>query len=176
MIIIASISIAIASCSQPAPAHADGERDLKMLPPGQPTPPQDIPPVSVPISGHCEALPQTSLRLVGMVMRQQRFGPPGYGETPKEDERITIYLLRLGRPFDVCALDVHANLSDTIHHVIAMELTGKVDPDRLTRAIGRTLTVYGTLDYQSGSHDFTEVIIRVDSIPELRTARPPRST
>ena len=147
-----------------------------MLALGQAPPPAAMPPVSVPVGGHCEALPGTPLRLVGIVKQEQRFGPPGYGETPKEDERLTIYVLRLERPFDVCALDVHTDPSHTIHHVTAMELTGKADPDRLARTVGGTLTVFGTLNYQSGSHDFTEVILRVDSIPQLRTARPPRST
>ena len=56
------------------------------------------------------------------------------------------------------------------------ELTGKVDPDELAQTVGGRLTVFGKLDYQSASHDFREVIIRVDSIPELRGARAPRST
>ena len=175
VIILASIPMTVPRCSQQAPSHADRDRDLNLLPLGQARP-EPIPPVYVPSGGHCEALPATPLSLVGTVMQEHRFGPPGYGETPKEDERLTIYLLHLGRPFDVCAVDVHDKPPNTIHHLTTMELTGKVGADQLARAVGTTLTVFGTLEYQSGSHDFTEVIIRVDSVPELRRVRPPQST
>ena len=166
---LAALAIVLSACSDRAPAQHD--RDLKLLPPSPAPPPQAIPSVRVPSGGHCIPVPPGPLRLSGTLAQEQRLGPPGYGESPDKDEHLTIYLLDLREPFMVCALDDRARVSNTVHRIKAMQLNGNVDPGQIR--VGATVTVFGTVEYQEASHDFTEVVVRVDSIPALR---PPRAT
>jgi hypothetical protein len=74
----------------------------------------------------------------------------------------------------VCALDDRTGVSTTVHRIQAMQLKGNIDPGHIR--IGARVSVFGTLEYQEASHDFTEVVVEVDSIPGLRPPRPVPST
>ena len=86
----------------------------------------------------------------------------------------SIYLLQLSEPFHICALDDHTRVSRAVHVITAVQLTGDIDPQQV--AVGRHLDVFEALAYQEISHDFTEIVLRVDSIPALRPPRPVPST
>ena len=118
----------------------------------------------------------TPVHLSGVIGIEQRLGPPGYGETPSRDEQITIFVLYLARPVDVCADTTAADRRPAVHGVRVMQLTGKADPDRLERWAGLPVSVFGTLDRETWGHGFTEVLVRVDSIPSLRRVPPRQRT
>jgi len=167
-----ALAIVLLACSDRAPAQHD--RNLTLLPQSPAPPPETIPSVQVPSGGHCIPLPPAPLRLSGTIVQEQRLGPPGYRESPDKDEHVTIYLLHLSEPLMVCALDDRGRVSNAVHRIKAMQLNGNMDPAQIR--VGATVSVFGTVDYQEASHDFTEVVVRVDSIPAMRPPRPAPST
>jgi len=110
----------------------------------------------------CVPATSSRLRLSGIVREEHRLGPPRYGETPKRDQKITILVLALPQPIDVCA----DTTSDTPHPAVRwirdLQITSHLDPEKLRAHFGREITVWGT--------DYTQVLIRVDSIPGLYAA------
>jgi hypothetical protein len=104
-------------------------------------------------------------------VEQQKFGPPGYGETPARDERVTILILRLEHGIDVCADSTASDPRRVVRDARELQLTGRVDPARLHSYRGKKLTVFGSLYRKAWGTDYTDVLIRVDSIPELRLPR-----
>lgn len=111
--------------------------------------------------------------LVGRLRSEEKWGPPGYGETPDQDRRVTIYVLELDRPEVVCADPALEQNSRGESRVSRLQVTGRVDPEKLEASVGRRLTVWGALVHQAWGSDYTPVLIRVDSIPELRISRMP---
>lgn len=106
--------------------------------------------------------------LSGILREETRLGPPGYGETPRIDERIKLLLLELEVPIDVCrdpAIDAPQHIAKGVKVV---QLAGAIDPDSPALGRGRPLVVYGQLRRQVMSKDFTEAILEVDSVPALR--------
>ena len=158
------LSLATACSDRPAPA-----RHIAFPPSDQKPQPPEPKQLVVPTEGHCLPVWPTPVLLTGIVEQEHHLGPPGYGESPQIDEKLTIYVLRLARPFAVCADADPADPRPQVDSVTLMQLTGKVDPDRLKEWIGETVSVFGALHDQTLSHDFTSVIIDVDSIPMLRS-------
>lgn len=109
------------------------------------------------------------VRLSGVVREEQRYGPPGYGETPTKDERVSVLVMQLAKPIDVCADTTPGDAHPVITGVRVLQLTGKLDPASVRRLAGSTLHVFGTLQRRAWGSDYTDVLIRVDSIPGLVT-------
>lgn len=122
--------------------------------------------IAVP-EGPCLPSWPARVRLVGVVREEQRLGPPGYGETPARDQKVKILILRLARPIDVCADSTPRDTHPAVPGVREVQLTGKLNPDHLKRMAGSTLHVVGTLQRRVWGSDYTDVLIRVDSIPDL---------
>lgn len=115
----------------------------------------------------CTPLWPAQVELRGTVRKEKRFGPPGYGEDSVQDERVTILVLELDRPINVCADTSRDFPRPAVAGVTQVQMTGRLDPERVSRSTGLKLTVYGTLTRRARGSDYTEVLIRVDSIPGL---------
>ena len=158
-------STCLVGCADRSPELRELElarQERAAVPPAVPTP------VIVPDLNRCLPLWPTTLRLSGIVEVENRLGPPGYGETPAKDEKVTIFVLRLRAPVDVCAETSSVAPQPEVKGVRIIRLTGHVDPARLRRQVGLRLEVDGTLDHGARGMDFTQVLIRVDSIPGER--------
>ena len=118
-------------------------------------------------NGNCLPLWPAQLRLSGRVRQDKKFGPPGYGENPKEDQMRTIFVLVLDRPVDVCADTTEVAPQPLLRHATEMQLTENFDGAALARHIGSRLDVFGTLRRRAWPTDYTEAIVRVDSVPQL---------
>lgn len=155
LLAVAIVAVLVAgSCSKPAGQRQDADSLVALeLPPGQ-----DAPAI------RCMSPARGPVRLSGILTQKRKFGPPGYGETPKRDQKLTILILRLTEGLDVCG-DTAAGELPLIRGVNAIQLTGRVDSVRLKPLIGHELTVYGTLHHKTWGTDFTDILIRVDSIP-----------
>ncbi len=114
---------------------------------------------------HC--LRQMPARVVaqGRIRKEVHAGPPGYGETPDQDERDTILVLVLPGPIPVCADPAHG---DTVAVVHASALQLVYVPRNALEHLGEAVTVYGRLEEAVFGWHFTSVVLHVDSIPELR--------
>ena len=150
-------------------------RDLELAPRERAPRPAAVPTaVIVPDLNRCLPLWPTTLRLSGVVESEDRLGPPGYGETPAKDEKVTIFVLRLPVAVDVCADTSSVAPQPEVKGVQVIRLTGNVEPERLKRQVGLRLKVDGTLDHAVWGMDFIQVLMRVDSIPGSKMI-PPRS-
>jgi hypothetical protein len=116
----------------------------------------------------CAPLWPTRLILYGVVEESHRLGPPGYGETPEIDEKLTIFLLQLDQPIDVCADTTGGQAGVGVRDVRTLQLTGRLDQGVIKQHLDEPLSVFGTLSPKEWGTDFTDIILHVDSIPALR--------
>jgi hypothetical protein len=121
----------------------------------------------------CRPLSPSRVQLSGTLRTEERLGPPGYGETPERDGRLTIYLLVLDEEVDVCA-ELDGNRSPMRKDVRRVQLTGNVDPNLLRRNVGRRVLVHGSLSHRSWGTDFTDVVLLAESL-RLLEPKPARA-
>jgi len=117
----------------------------------------------------CTMVGNGVMELSGRLVQEHRAGPPGYGETPDRDEKISVFLLQLTDSLSICGDSVDGESHPALR-VTKVQLTGRIDPKQLTHYLGHTLMLYGTLNRQTRGTDFTPIVMRVDSIPGLRSA------
>jgi hypothetical protein len=123
----------------------------------------------------CVTAARGRVRLTGVLREEHRLGPPGYGETPRQDQKITILVLQLPNAIDVCADTSTDDPRPAVRAIRELQITGRLDPSRLRVSSGREITVYGSLYRQAWGTDYTQVLIRVDSIPGVYAAPRPRA-
>jgi hypothetical protein len=116
----------------------------------------------------CIPLWPARVRLSGTIAEELKYGPPGYGENPKTDRRLHILVLRLKEPVDVCADTSRVAPQALVRRVQSIQLTEQVSENVLRRHLGVFVEVFGTLRRRVWPNDFTEALIRVDSIPALQ--------
>jgi hypothetical protein len=164
---LTAVSLIAAACTDRPPAVSRGESGAVQ------------PPAAAPQRAHasnltCLRVDQDPVRLSGTLLEEQKLGPPGYGETPQKDERITILLLRLDQPINVCS-DSAVDSSAAMVPTHDLQLVGHLDRGSVHQHVGREITVYGTLRRQVWGTDYTQVLVRVDSIPGILVPRPGRA-
>jgi hypothetical protein len=99
--------------------------------------------------------------LTGVVIERTFYGPPGYGESPKEDTRETQALLRLDVPLCVDATDpgVIYDRADNQHEITLLPNWKHIEP-----YLGRRVEVTGTLSGALTGHHHTDVLMTVKRI------------
>lgn len=99
--------------------------------------------------------------LEGTLDREERYGPPNYGETPDQDLRLTVHVLRLVEPITVGTADSTSEVNDApVHGVVEVQVVfSKPNPARALRA-GAQVGVRGRLAKQLLARDFYPVILR----------------
>ncbi len=84
---------------------------------------------------------------------ERRFGPPGYGETPRQDRRLQVAILHLPSPIDVCA----GQASEALHRVTQIQLQ-----DLTSRsARDKHVRVRGTLHQAVLGGEYTDAVMGV---------------
>lgn len=122
---------------------------------------------SQPVPEPCFPLWPQSIRLSGTLSREIKYGPPGYGEDPKKDIRVEVFTLVLEKPINVCADTSSTAPQPIARDVTRLQLTEHVSKKDLTRNLGLSVDVFGTLRRQVWPSDYTDALIRVDSIPAI---------
>jgi len=122
-----------------------------------------------------QCLHQLPARVVarGRLRKEVHLGPPGYGETPEQDRRDTILVLVVSHPIPVCA---DPERGDTAGAVLAQALQLVYAPRNGLEHIGETVMVFGGLEEAVFGWHYTNVVLHVDSIPQLRVSRPKAHT
>lgn len=100
--------------------------------------------------------------LSGRVHHERRYGPPNYGETPKEDVVERIVFLRLDKPIRVCADGEFREVDVDGVRVIQLAVPARVRD-------GRT-TVSGEFYFSHTAHHYTDVLMLVHKLGD-RTIR-----
>jgi hypothetical protein len=89
------------------------------------------------------------IQISGLVYGQKYFGPPGYGETPKVDEKHTALILKLDDPLRVYRAASEAEKAGILV-VKEIQLAGKIpDGDLIGQHVVATGELYG---WFSGYH------------------------
>jgi hypothetical protein len=117
----------------------------------------------------CLQLWPQPVRLSGTIHREIKYGPPGYGENPSMDVRVEVFTLALKEAVDVCADTSNVAPQPIARNVKMLQLTEHVDKKDLRQNVGKFVEVFGTVRRQVWPGDYTEALIRVDSIPLLRS-------
>lgn len=112
--------------------------------------------------------------LTGILRKEHRFGPPGFGENPKTDPRVSIVVLKLDRPITAVP-DPKANTKDEldtsrISNIKAVQLwfSGDAVTPPLEvfarRHIGQRVRVEGVIDEAVAPMEFTTLILTVSKL------------
>lgn len=165
--------VLIATCTA---APENDSRDLERPPARGPVvtaPPRHaVSPLRQDSSGRpCVGLDPAGSVLRGALRLEVYLGPPGYGETPAQDERDTVTVLALPTPLRVCGDTAATN---------AVERTGSMElrrfqlvgvPKEIWANVNDTVTAYGVLRLRERGWHFTPIVFWVDSIPDLKAPR-----
>jgi hypothetical protein len=102
------------------------------------------------------------VRLRGRLIQRKVYGPPGYGETPARDARVSILILKLSQQISVKPPeDAEANGSvdlDAAEGVREVQLF--IDPPQKTDAyklVGHEVTAIGTLNESITASQYTKI-------------------
>ena len=131
---------------------------------------QVLPESAVVIRG-CAPMDTALVALTGTVDREEHLGPPGYGETPRLDERDTVLVIVLPRAIAVCVEGSDRTADSESLSVRRLQVTGRFG--QLRGHVGDEVTVFGRLFRADLGWHFTDVLIRVDSILGMGPRRSP---
>jgi len=120
--------------------------------------------LSLAVSHQCAPLLPIRIVLDGTLRAEVHLGPPGYGETPKLDQRDTITVLELNSGVAVCPDLGLAPKSGPVR-VTAIQLAGV--SVAVLRSLAQHVTVFGGLTRAVLPRDYLPVVLWVDSIPAL---------
>jgi hypothetical protein len=109
------------------------------------------------------------IHLEGRLVSRKVYGPPGYGETPAEDARNTILILKLSHAITVKPLpDAKAKNSSSlgtaanIHEV--QLFVYRIDTAEVHKSIGKIVVVVGTLHEAVAPSQYTKVSLDLDTL------------
>lgn len=115
------------------------------------------------------------VHIEGMLRDTTVYGPPGYGEHPGTDERLTIPLLELTRPISTCGDSTSSNDVDSLSGIREIQLVLTRGNSNYQRFLNQEVSVSGMLSESIWSHDFTKVVLQVADI-RLKSASRPKAS
>lgn len=99
--------------------------------------------------------------LDGIVSSRQQWGPPGFGETPKVDQKVRVFVLKLRKPKAAKELSLDSGgRPGTRFAEIQLSCDTDAFPScrqRLAESVGHHVTVSGELAYAANPSDFLPV-------------------
>lgn len=101
------------------------------------------------------------VELEGVLVQEQRFGSPNYGETPEIDERLNIYALSLKMPITVGTRDSLSELNDTIVSDVDKIQVDFVNDVPKAELAGKAVILQGTLSKSIWGREFYPVVLTV---------------
>jgi hypothetical protein len=118
---------------------------------------------SQPVSAKSE---RSMVTLTGRVEKRREWGPPGFGETPKRDTRIVIYLLKLkmSRTARDLALPPDGTHLDDSYREVQLRCDSTVFPqcELILKSLqGRQVTVVGEPGYAIHPTDYVPIVVQV---------------
>ena len=101
-----------------------------------------------------------NVTLTGRIVYRTFYGPPNYGETPKEDARESQPILMLDSAIDVIGKP-NDEINETERGVKAITL---VSEQMLRPFVGKRVSVQGSLFHAHTGHHHTKVLMSVSSV------------
>jgi len=122
-------------------------------------------------STSCLPYEPDTVTIHGTLVLTKKYGPPNYGENPESDERLEIPILRLSHPVDICG-DVNGEFNhDAFQNVSEIQLLFRPGTD-YRHFSGHKVIAKGVLDQAIMSHHFTQVVMTVRTIKDLKPVEP----
>lgn len=111
----------------------------------------------------------TVVTVKGFLAVKYFFGPPGYGETPKIDDKIEAWLLFLSTPINIRgAPDPDGDDEETDVRQIQLVVLPRHDSRKLwkdlRRSLGREVFVTGSLYQGNTAHYWTNVALELEKV------------
>jgi hypothetical protein len=109
---------------------------------------------------------QTTVVITGILRSRTEYGPPGFGETPKVDSKVRIYILKLHKPCTAKQLFLPEGARRGIENISEIQLRcdSQIFPQCepiLKKSIGKRITVSGETSGQTYPTDYLPVILQV---------------
>ena len=98
----------------------------------------------------------TLVRLSGVVVYEEHYGPPNFGENPQTDRRVVVPVLHLDRAIRVVSRPGDS-INATIDSVTRVGVVGSFDPQALSN---QHVTLEGTLFERQTADQVTAVMMR----------------
>ena len=102
------------------------------------------------------------VRVTGKLLTEPHYGPPNFGETPDEDQKLDVPVLILSHAVDVCGDPTSATDQDTVRNVRKVQVVAV--HLKLKAFIGRQVSLIGHLYEAFTANHYTKVLIFADSI------------
>lgn len=108
--------------------------------------------------------------LVGKIKKKMIYGAPGFGEEPKTDRKVMIYVLVLEHPIFIAANPNSIDGVDTGEHAEVKEIHPYPYSFKFSKYKIKKVEVQGTLHESITAMDYTDVYMDVDEIKILSKA------
>jgi hypothetical protein len=95
-----------------------------------------------------------AIRVLGTVSRRTFYGPPNFGENPKTDRRVTVYVIRFDHPLWPCELSDF----DDVDHPGAAAREAVIVPLAGQRVKEGRQTLTGQLEHSDNANQFLDYI------------------
>lgn len=92
----------------------------------------------------------SDISLVGIVLTHHEYGPPGWGETPRQDYIWTMVLLKVPKPTSKVIRELLPSCFDATDKLTEVQLWSKQGPRALSKYRGKHVRVAGTLSAWDG--------------------------
>ncbi len=117
-----------------------------------------------------ERAPASMVALEGTIKSRRVWGPPGFGETPRQDSRTTIFLLKLKKPKTAAELSLStgSNEGPARKYSEVQLFCDSVKFPRCTAvvhsSVGHEVTVSGRVDFAVEPTDYVPITMEVLAI------------
>jgi hypothetical protein len=107
----------------------------------------------------------TVVSLAGTIIFEPHYGAPNYGETPKQDQKVQIPVLKLDQPVSVSpgANNTDPMNTTTARNIKKIQITGTMYDDLKTHA-GKHAVLSGTLSAKTNAQDYTPVVLFASAV------------
>ncbi|MGE0665411.1 MAG: hypothetical protein AB7O49_02535 [Sphingomonadales bacterium] len=112
---------------------------------------------------NCRQIGAEPVALTGMVSSLQASGPPGYGQTPKEDAIIQVPIMQLSPP--LCVDGAADGGQQNLNSIQLVFQQG--GPQFQTEMTGTSFMASGTLAPAQGPEHLTPVVLMVENIEQV---------
>ncbi len=118
--------------------------------------------VAKPIEDSIYLSEPTQSTLHGRLIQKLFYGPPGFGETPKEDAHYIFFVLVLNKPityFPDPKSTFDMEYSSRIDHIDSIQIIAQRTNPKLFSHVGQPVTISGTLHFSVLPSEFTPVVL-----------------
>ncbi len=108
-----------------------------------------------------------AIRLCGRIRQEMRWGPPGFGETPKLDAKRSVFILRLQRPAAFRHKSDAGQPVDQVLSKVQISLPSSESRLAVRRMTGRAVVLEGPVWSASSEGDVTPVVLQMTSVSKI---------